>query len=66
MFPEDLGTVVILGDTFLKAHYTHYDMKNLRIGIANPFNNHPTDSSDSSQTSESSHSGQFNPTSSNA
>jgi len=30
----EFGNALILGDTFLKKYYTHYDMINARIGIA--------------------------------
>jgi len=40
---------LVLGDAFLKAHYTNYDLRNVRVGIAGSISNNPSDASDSSQ-----------------
>lgn len=33
-FPPEWGDVMILGDTFIKAYYTHFDVENQRVGFA--------------------------------
>lgn len=32
--PDSLGEAFILGDSFLKAYYTHFDVENKRVGFA--------------------------------
>lgn len=33
-FPDSFGEAFILGDSFIKAYYTHFDVENERVGFA--------------------------------
>jgi len=32
--PESMGEAFIVGDSFIKTYYTHFDVENKRVGFA--------------------------------